>query len=79
MKACHPAKAAEQSSCEGQHCDRGQHCTAGWTRAWYSTGGKLWLATTPESVLQAAATDQVVPALQVNIIFIALYEVIFLI
>ena len=43
---------------------------------WYGAGGKLWLATTPDSVLQAAATVQAVPALQLNIIFIALYEVI---
>ena len=40
---------------------------------------ELWLATTPDSVLQAAATDQAAPALEVNIIFIALYEVILLI
>ncbi|KAK6323529.1 hypothetical protein J4Q44_G00058680 [Coregonus suidteri] len=44
----------------------GQHPTAGWTGGWYGAGGKLWLATTPDSVLQAAATDQAVPALQLR-------------
>ena len=44
----------------------GQHPRAGWTGGWYGAGGKLWLATTPDSVLQAAATDQAVPALQVK-------------
>jgi hypothetical protein len=38
----------------------------------------VWPTTMLDSVLQAAATFQAVPALQVNIIFIALYEVIML-
>nr|XP_046151602.1 uncharacterized protein LOC123993470 [Oncorhynchus gorbuscha] len=42
----------------------GQYPRAGWTGGWYGAGGKLWLATTPDSVLQAAGTEQAVPALQ---------------
>jgi hypothetical protein len=69
---------SEIAGFEGQHCDRGQHPTAGRTGGLYGAGGKLWLATTPDSVLQAATTDQAVPALHLNIICIALYEVILL-
>lgn len=54
---------------------QGQHLTAGWTGRWYGAGGKLRLATTPDSVLQATATDKAVPALQVKIIVVVLYEV----
>ncbi|KAK6315674.1 hypothetical protein J4Q44_G00131980 [Coregonus suidteri] len=41
-----------------------QKYQTGLTGGWYGAGGKLWLATTPDSILQAAATDQAVPALQ---------------
>jgi hypothetical protein len=55
----------------------GQHPTAGWTGGRYGAGEKLWLATS-DSVLQAAAIDQAVPALQLKVIFIVLHEVILL-